>query len=106
MEGLFARYTVWGAQSKNKEKRGYKNIPKTKNENVEDDDDEEVDESADEEKEEDGEKTLSTKDSVKVVEIDLTDHQFRGQLLRFIDKVWTFFDFDVFGTEFFKLFNG
>ena len=109
--------TLYGVRkARTKREKGYRNIPKTpktKNENVEDNDDEEVDESSDEEKEEDEEqkfesadeekeeereKNLSAKDSVKIVEIDLTDHQFRGQLLRFIDKVWTFVDFDVFGT--------
>ena len=106
--------TLYGVRkARTKRKFGYRNIPKTKKEIVEDDDDEEVDESSDEEKEEDGEqkiesayeekegdgeKKLSTKEGVEIVEIDLTDHQFRGQLLRFIDKVWTFVDFDVFGT--------
>ena len=52
------------------------------------------------------EKNTSTKKSVQIVEIDLTDHQFRGQLLRFIDKVWTFFDFDVFGTGVFQTVQG
>ena len=106
--------TLYGVRkARTKRKLGYRNIPKTKKEIVEDDDDEEVDESSDDEEEEDGEqkiesayeekegdgeKQLSTKEGVEIVEIDLTDHQFRGQLLRFIDKVWTFVDFDVFGT--------
>ena len=106
--------TLYGVRkARTKRKLGYRNIPKTKKEIVEDDDDEEVDESSDDEEEEDGEqkiesayeekegdgeKKLSTKEGVEIVEIDLTDHQFRGQLLRFIDKVWTFVDFDVFGT--------
>ena len=117
--------TLYGVRkARTKREKGYRNIPKTpkrKNENVDDDDDEEVHESSDEEKEEDEEqkiesadeekeeereKNLSTKDSVKIVEIDLTDHQFRGQLLRFIDKVWTFFDFDVFGTGSFQTVQG
>jgi hypothetical protein len=117
--------TLYGVRkARTKREKGYRNIPKTpktKNENVEDNDDEEVDESSDEEKEEDGEqkfesaddekeeereKNLSAKDSVKIVEIDLTDHLFRGQLLRFIDKVWTFFDFDVFGTGDFQTVQG
>ena len=117
--------TLYGVRkARTKREKGYRNIPKTpktKNENVEDNDDEEEDqssdeekeedeeqkfESADEEKEEEREKNLSTKDSVKIVEIDLTDHQFRGQLLRFIDKVWTFFDFDVFGTGVFQTVQG
>ena len=106
--------TLYGVRkARTKRKLGYRNIPKTKKEIVEDDDDEEVDESSDDEEEEDGEqknesayeekegdgeKKLSTKEGVEIVEIDLTDHQFRGQLLRFIDKVWTFVDFDVFGS--------
>ena len=106
--------TLYGVRkARTKREKGYRNIPKTKKEIVEDDDDEEVDESSDDEEEEDGEqknesayeekegdgeKILSTKEGVEIVEIDLTDHQFRGQLLRFIDKVWTFVDFDVFGT--------
>jgi hypothetical protein len=117
--------TLYGVRkARTKREKGYRNIPKTpktKNENVEDNDDEEEDqssdeekeedeeqkfESADEEKEEEREKNLSIKDSVKIVEIDLTDHQFRGQLLRFIDKVWTFFDFDVFGTGVFQTVQG
>jgi hypothetical protein len=117
--------TLYGVRkARTKREKGYRNIPKTpktKNENVEDNDDEEEDqssdeekeedeeqkfESADEEKEEEREKNLSAKDSVKIVEIDLTDHLFRGQLLRFIDKVWTFFDFDVFGTGDFQTVQG
>ena len=118
--------TLYGVRkARTKREKGYRNIPKTlktKNENVEDDDDEEVDESSVEEKEEDEEqkiesadeekeeeereKNLSAKDSVKIVEIDLTDHQFCGQLLRFIDKVWTFFDFDVFGAGDFQTVQG
>lgn len=106
--------TLYGVRkARTRRELGYRNIPKTKKETVEDDDDEEVDESSDDEEEEDGEqkidsayeekegdgeKKLSTKEGVKIIEIDLTDHQFRGQLLRFIDKVWTFVDFDVFGT--------
>ena len=50
------------AKQEQKEKGvSYRNIPKTKNENVEDDDDEEEDESAEEEKEEDGEKNFLQK---------------------------------------------
>ena len=69
-------------------------------------DEEQKFESADDEKEEEREKNLSAKDSVKIVEIDLTGHQFLGQLLRFIDKVWNFVDFDVFGTEDFQTVQG
>ena len=50
-------------------------------------------------------KSLSTEDSVELLEKDLTDNPFRSQLLRFIDVVWTFFDFDVFGYGSFQTVN-
>ena len=107
--------TQYGVRkARTKRERGYKNIPKTKNENVEDDDDEEVDESAEEKKEEDGgkkriscrrkwrgwreknesaeekkegdawRKSISTEDKVKLVEKVLTDHQLKVQFLGLI----------------------
>ena len=58
--------TLYGVRkARTKRKLGYRNIPKTQNENVEDDDDEEVDESSDEEKEEDGEQKNESADEEK-----------------------------------------
>ena len=58
--------TLYGVRkARTKRKFGYRNIPKTKKEIVEDDDDEEVDESSDEEKEEDGEQKNESADEEK-----------------------------------------
>ena len=84
--------TLYGVRKKRpKRGKGVKNKdfkvkPKSQDDADDDEEDEDKDDEADHENQEVGE-----------LEQDLTDHPLRIEILRFIDVVWTLFDFDVLG---------
>ena len=76
--------------------RGFRNKPKDEDEEggEGEDEDEDGDEDGDEDENEVQE---GVDDGIKIKFKDLSDSPIRVQLLRYIDTLWTYFDFDVFG---------